>query len=156
MRLALFQPDIPQNLGAAIRLAACLGVALDVIEPCGFPLSEAAIRRAAMDYSAIGEVRRRASWSAFRGETAGTGRLVLFTTRGAEPFHGFGFQPSDILLFGRESAGVPDEVHEVADARLLIPLAAGARSLNVVTAAALALGEALRQTNGFPSPAPTG
>lgn len=156
MRLALFQPDIPQNLGAAIRLAACLGVPLDVIEPCGFPLSDASIRRAAMDYSAIAEVRRHAGWATFRAETALAGRLILFTTRAAKPFHDFAFAPSDILLFGRESAGVPDEVHAASDARLLIPLAQGARSLNVVTAATLALGEALRQTNGFPTPAATG
>jgi tRNA (cytidine/uridine-2'-O-)-methyltransferase len=156
MRLALFQPDIPQNLGAAIRLAACLGVGLDVIEPCGFPLSDAAIRRAAMDYAAIAEVRRHAGWASFRSETAAAGRLILFTTHGASAFHDFAFAPSDILLFGRESAGVPDEVHAAADARLLIPLAPGARSLNVVTAATLALGEALRQTNRFPSPAPAG
>lgn len=152
MRLALFQPDIPQNLGAAIRLAACLGVALDVIEPCGFPLSDAAIRRAAMDYAAIAEVKRHTGWRDFHGDAARAGRLVLFTTRGATPFHDFAFQPDDILLFGRESAGAPDEVHAAADARLLIPLAPGARSLNLVTAATLALGEALRQINAFPTP----
>jgi len=156
MRLALFQPDIPQNLGAAIRLTACLGVALDVIEPCGFPLSDTAIRRAAMDYAAIAQVKRHAGWGDFRGDPARAGRLVLFTTRAAEPFHAFAFRADDILLFGRESAGVPDEVHAAADARLVIPLAPGARSLNVVTAATLALGEALRQTNGFPTPAGTG
>lgn len=156
MRLALFQPDIPQNLGAAIRLAACLGVELDVIEPCGFPLSDAAIRRAAMDYAGVATVKRHDGWTSFLEGNSGGGRLVLFTTRAAAPFHRFAFQPSDILLFGRESAGVPEEVHAAADARLLIPLAAGARSLNVVTAATLALGEALRQTNGFPSPAPAG
>jgi len=156
MRLALFQPDIPQNLGAAIRLTACLGVALDVIEPCGFPLSDTAIRRAAMDYAAIAQVERHAGWGDFRGDPARAGRLVLFTTRAAEPFHAFAFRPDDILLFGRESAGVPNEVHAAADARLVIPLAPGARSLNVVTAATLALGEALRQTNGFPTPAGTG
>ncbi|MBX3483324.1 tRNA (cytidine(34)-2'-O)-methyltransferase [Phenylobacterium sp.] len=151
MRLALFQPDIPQNLGAAIRLAACMGVALDVIEPCGFPLSDAAVRRAAMDYAAIAAVRRHAGWTDFRAESAGAGRLVLFTTRAAEPFHDFTFRPSDILLFGRESAGVPDEVHAAADARVVIPLAPGARSLNVVTAATLALGEGLRQIKAFPA-----
>jgi len=156
MRLALFQPDIPQNLGAAIRLTACLGVALDVIEPCGFPLSDTAIRRAAMDYAAIAQVKRHAGWGDFRGDPARAGRLVLFTTRAAEPFHAFAFRADDILLFGRESAGVPDEVHAAADARLVIPLAPGARSLNVVTAATLALGEALRRTNGFPTPAGTG
>lgn len=152
MRLALFQPDIPQNLGAAIRLAACLGVPLDVIEPCGFPLSDAAIRRAAMDYTGLAEVRRHVSWRDFQANSAPSGRLILFTTRGATPFHDFAFAPDDVLLFGRESAGAPDEVHDAADAKLLIPLAPGARSLNVVTAATLALGEALRQINAFPRP----
>ena len=151
MRLALFQPDIPQNLGAAIRLAACLGVPLDVIEPCGFPLSDAAIRRAAMDYVAIAQVKRHASWSEFRGDPARTGRLVLFTTRARTAFHDFAFQADDVLLFGRESAGAPAEVHDAADARLLIPLAPGARSLNLVSAATLALGEALRQIKAFPT-----
>lgn len=151
MRLALFQPDIPQNLGAAVRLAACLGVPLDVIEPCGFPLSDRAVARAAMDYAARADVVRHAGWGDFRA--ASQGRLVLFTTRAAQPFQGFDFRPGDVLLFGRESAGVPDEVHAAADARLFIPLVAGARSLNVVTAAAMALSEALRQTGGFPTPA---
>ncbi len=156
MRLALFQPDIPQNLGAAIRLGACLGVCLDVIEPCGFPLSEAAIRRAALDYGALVKVERHASWDIFRANTKGCGRLVLFTTTAATPLHDFAFQPDDTLLFGRESAGAPPFVHEAADARVIIPIAAGARSLNVVTAASLALGEALRQTNGFPGNAALG
>lgn len=152
MRLALFQPDIPQNLGAAIRLGACLGVPIDVIEPCGFPLSDAAIRRAAMDYAALAEVRRHSSWRDFQANSAASGRLILFTTRAATPLHDFAFAPNDVLLFGRESAGAPDEVHDAADAKLLIPLAPGARSLNVVTAATLALGEALRQINAFPRP----
>jgi len=151
MRLALFQPDIPQNLGAAIRLAACLGVSLDVIEPCGFPLSDTAVRRAAMDYATIAQVKRHASWEEFHSITKGYRRLVLFTTRAAQPFYDYAFEPEDVLLMGRESAGVPDEVHAAADARLFIPLAPSARSMNVVTAAALALGEALRQTKGFPS-----
>jgi tRNA (cytidine/uridine-2'-O-)-methyltransferase len=151
MRLALFQPDIPQNLGAAIRLAACLGVPLDVIEPCGFPLSDAAIRRAAMDYAGLAQVKRHAGWGDFRANPAPSGRLVLFTTRAATPLHDFAFAAEDILLFGRESAGVPDDVHDAADARVIIPLAPGARSLNVVTAATLALGEALRQIKAFPS-----
>jgi tRNA (cytidine/uridine-2'-O-)-methyltransferase len=154
MRLALFQPDIPQNVGAAIRLGACLGAPLDLIEPCGFPLSDAAIRRAAMDYAAIAEVHRHTGWRAF--DSVRKGRLVLFTTRGATPLYDFTFRPDDVLLFGRESAGVPDEVHAAADARVFIPLAQGARSLNVVTAAAIALGEALRQTNRFPTAAATG
>ncbi|MGA0608108.1 tRNA (cytidine(34)-2'-O)-methyltransferase [Phenylobacterium sp. VNQ135] len=149
MRLGLFQPDIPQNLGAAIRLAACLGVPLDVIEPCGFPLDDRSIRRAAMDYAARAEVARHASWERFL--SVKPGRLVLFTTRGATPLHDFAFVPDDVLLFGRESAGVPDEVHDAADARVIIPLAPGARSLNVVTAATLALGEALRQIRAFPT-----
>jgi tRNA (cytidine/uridine-2'-O-)-methyltransferase len=157
MRLALFQPDIPQNLGAAIRLGACLDVPLDVIEPCGFPLSDGAVRRAAMDYGEKAEVKRHASWSKFLEDPLRVeGRLLLFTTRGATPFHAHKYLPGDVLLFGRESAGVPFEVHQAADARLYIPLAMGARSLNVVTAAAMALAEALRQTNGFPSPAGTG
>jgi tRNA (cytidine/uridine-2'-O-)-methyltransferase len=150
MRLALFQPDIPQNLGAALRLAACLGVPLDVIEPCGFPLSDRAVRRAAMDYADRAEVRRHASWMRFLEDPARTqGRIVLFTTRGDTPFHAFAYQPGDVLLFGRESAGVPLEVHQAADARLYIPLQPGARSLNVATAAAMALAEGLRQTGGF-------
>ena len=156
MRLALFQPDIPQNLGAAIRLAACLGVSLDVIEPCGFPLGDAAIRRAAMDYTAIADVKRHASWLDFHAITTPCHRIVLLTTMGAQPLERFAFQPDDVLLFGRESAGVPDEVHKAANARVYIPLVIGARSLNVVMAAAIALGEALRQTNSFPKPPGTG
>ena len=159
MRLALFQPDIPQNLGAALRLGACMDVPVDVIEPCGFPLDDRAVRRAAMDYGALADLTRHAGWREFlttvRHRETGA-RLLLFTTRGAEPFHGFEFRPSDILLFGRESAGVPDEVHDAADARLLIPLAPGARSLNVTVSAAMALGEALRQTNKFPGGFPSG
>src|SRR3954471_17189391 len=152
MRLALFQPDIPQNLGAALRLGACLGLPVDIIEPCGFPLSDRAVRRAAMDYAQTVDAVRHASWGEFL--TARQGRLILFTTRGGLAFHQFEFRPTDILLFGRESAGVPDDVHAAAEARLFIPLAPGARSLNVVTAAAMAAGEALRQTDGFPSAAP--
>jgi tRNA (cytidine/uridine-2'-O-)-methyltransferase len=154
MRLALFQPDIPQNLGAALRLGACLDVSLDVIEPCGFPLSDRAVRRAAMDYAARAEVVRHASWARFL--EARTGRIVLFTTRGALPFHHFEYQSDDVLLFGRESAGVPEEVHAAAEARVFIPLAEGARSLNVVAAAAMALGESLRQKDRFPTARGTG
>lgn len=155
MRLALFQPDIPQNLGAALRLGACLGVPVDVIEPCGFPLSDPAIRRAGLDYGPRAEVARHASWSKFlESPQRAAGRIVLFTTKAASAFQDFTYRPGDVLLFGRESAGVPDEVHAAAEARLLIPLAAGARSLNVVTAAAMGLSEALRQTDGFPKPVP--
>jgi tRNA (cytidine/uridine-2'-O-)-methyltransferase len=157
MRLALFQPDIPQNLGAALRLGACLDVPVDVIEPCGFPLSDAGVRRAAMDYGALARMTRHASWTEFlAAPERRAGRLLLFTTRGAEPLHAFAFRTGDTLLFGRESAGAPDEVHAAADARLFIPLAAGARSLNLTVSAAIALSEALRQTNGFPTGAPTG
>lgn len=153
MRVALFQPDIPQNVGAAMRLTACLGVRLDVIEPCGFPLSDKAVRRAALDYGAAAEVVRHSSWSAFLESRPG--RLALFTTRSAESFLDFDYRPDDVLLFGRESAGVPDAVHEAADARLYVPLVPGARSLNVVTTVAMALTEGLRRTGGFPA-LPTG
>ena len=153
MRLALFQPDIPQNLGGAVRLTACLGVPLDVIEPCGFPMSDPRLRRAAMDYAERAEVALHPSWAAFTAsEARGEGRLVLFTTAGASPLHDFGFLPGDTLLFGRESAGAPPEVHAAAGARVVIPLAPGARSLNLVTAAAIGLFEALRQTGQIPSP----
>ena len=155
MRLALFQPDIPQNVGAAIRLSACLGVPLEVIEPCAFPLSDRSLKRAALDYVAAADLTRHASWTAFRAAPErAEGRLVLFTTRGAMPLHRFAFAPGDTLLFGQESAGAPDEVHAAADARLVIPVRAETRSLNLVTACAIALAEALRQTGGFPEPAP--
>jgi tRNA (cytidine/uridine-2'-O-)-methyltransferase len=157
MRLALFQPDIPQNLGAAMRLCACLDVLLDVIGPCAFPLSSRLLKRAALDYGDKAEVELHDSWSAFLAAPARReGRLVLFTTRGASPYADFAFRPGDTLLFGRESAGVPDEVHAAADARLYIPLAPGARSLNLTVSAAIALSEALRQTHGFPTGAPSG
>ena len=150
MRLALFQPDIPQNLGAAIRLAACLDVTLEVVEPCGFPLSDRAIKTAALDYGSQAKVLRHLSWEAFLSHPARSeGRLALFTTRAAQPYTDYSFSLGDTLLFGRESAGVPDEVHARADARLLIPIRG--RSLNVINAAAMALGEALRQVNAFPS-----
>ncbi len=155
MRLALFQPDIPQNLGAALRLGACLDTPVDVIEPCGFPFSDAGVRRAAMDYGALAELNRHASWADFLNSSGRkAGRLVLFTTKGAEPLHGFEFRHGDTLLFGRESSGVPEDVHAAADARVFIPLAPGARSLNLTVSAAIALSEALRQTNGFPKGAP--
>ena len=151
MRLALFQPDIPQNVGAAVRLSACLGVILEIIEPCGFPLSDRAVRRAAMDYGDQARVERRPSWTDFLASAARKeGRLVLFTTQGARPFTDFAFQAGDTLLFGRESAGAPEAVHAAAQARLLIPIAPGTRSLNLVAAAAIALSEGLRQTDGFP------
>ena len=150
MRLALFQPDIPQNVGAALRLTACMAVSLDVIEPCAFPLSDKSLKRAALDYGQSAQFDLHSSWEAFLAHPArGGGRLILFTTRSAEPYHRFSFRPGDTLLMGRESAGVPDDVHDAAQARLFIPLKPGMRSLNVVTAAAMGLGEALRQTGGF-------
>ena len=151
MLLALFQPDIPQNLGAALRLGACMGVPVHVIEPCGFPLSDRAIRRAAMDYGEPADVTRHPGWAEFHASRQG--RIVLFSTKGATPLHDFSFRPDDILLFGRESVGVPDEVHEASDARVFIPLTAGRRSLNVTVSAAIGLSEALRQTGQFPKAA---
>lgn len=148
MLLALFQPDIPQNLGAALRLGACMGVPVHVIEPCGFPLSDKAIRRAAMDYGEPADVVRHPGWAEFHARRSG--RIVLFSTKAATPLHGFAFRPDDILLFGRESVGVPEEVHEASDARVFIPLMAGRRSLNVTVSAAIGLSEALRQTGQFP------
>jgi tRNA (cytidine/uridine-2'-O-)-methyltransferase len=154
LRLALFQPDIPQNLGANLRLAACLGVAVDIIEPCGFPLTDRALRRTAMDYAENVFVSRHSGWSAFReGQIASGSRLILFTTRGATRLDQHIFRADDILLFGRESAGVPDDVHAAADSRVAIPLVDGARSLNVAMSAGIALWEALRQTGQLPPPA---
>ena len=152
MRLALFQPDIPQNLGACIRLTACLAVPLEVIEPCAFPLDDRSMKRAALDYGPLAHIIRRDGWSDFIAAPERRAcRLVLFTTKGAMPLHDFSFLPGDTLLFGRESAGVPDAVHGAADARLVIPLAPGARSLNLAVSAGIGLSEALRQTGGFPS-----
>ena len=152
MRLTLFEPYIPQNLGAFIRLSACLRVPLDIIEPCGFPVDDKRMRRAAMDYADLATIARHSSWTAFRPARElerPPGRLVLLTTKGAAGFPNVAFQADDILLFGRESAGVPDEVHQAADLRLRVPLQKGARSLNVALAAAMVVSEALRQTSGF-------
>ncbi len=147
MHLALYQPDIPQNTGTLIRLCACLAVPLDIIEPCGFTFTDKQLRRAAMDYAEGAEVYRHDSWEAFLPQLQG--RLLLATTKGNEPYAGFTFQPDDVILLGREQAGVPDTVHDRADARLFIPMAPGARSLNIAVAGAMILGEALRQTSGF-------
>ena len=152
MRTALFQPDIPQNTGTILRLCACLAVEAHIIEPAGFPVSDRHFRRSGMDYLDQVVIQRHASWQHFqswRGETGG--RLILFTTKGAVPYLHHRFRPDDILLFGRESAGVPDDVAAAADERLLIPIAPGLRSLNVAMAAAMALGEALRQTAASPA-----
>ena len=149
MRLALYQPDIPQNAGALLRLAACLAVEVDLIGPLGFLVDDRRLRRAALDYVAWKRVRRHASWAAFLADRDPGFRLILLTTSGDVPFHRFDFAAGDTLLLGRESAGVPDCVHRAAFARLVIPLAPGARSLNVALAGAIALAEALRQTGGF-------
>lgn len=149
MRLALYEPDIPQNAGALIRLGACLGVGVDIIEPCGFLFSDGKLRRAGMDYVAQADVVRHTSWQAFLEARAGA-RLVLLTTKGAVAYMDFAFEKDDILILGRESAGVPDAVHARADARLLIPMRPGLRSLNVAQAGAIVLAEGLRQTKGFP------
>lgn len=150
MRIALYQPDIPQNTGTILRLCACLGLEAHIIEPAGFPVSDRAFRRAGMDYLDQVTVRRHASWRGFEQWRQGERlRLVLFTTRAATPYVSHAYQSGDILLFGRESSGVPDEVHAAADVRLLIPLQPGLRSLNVAMAAAMAVGEAIRQLGGF-------
>lgn len=148
MRLALFQPAIPQNVGACIRLSACFGVELNVIEPTGFAFDDRALKRAALDYGPLGHMRRHAGWDAFRRDRA-DGRLVLFTTRGAVSLRDFAFRPDDTLLFGREDAGAPEEVHQAADARVFIPIRPPARSLNLSVSAGVALFEALRQTGGL-------
>ena len=142
MRLGLFQPAIPQNLGAAIRLCACLGVLLDVIAPCAFPLSNRQLKRAALDYVEMTQVELHESWTAFlRAPARRDGRLVLFTTRAEQSYLEFAFQPGDTLLFGRESAGAPEEAHAAAHARLVIPMRPGLRSLNVAMAVALVTGK---------------
>ena len=149
MRLALYQPDIAGNVGAVLRLAACYGVAVDVIEPCGFVWSDAKLRRAGMDYAAGADLTRHAEWDAFRAAT--TGRIALLTTRGADALHATRFRPDDVLLLGSEGAGVPDTVHDAADLRIRIPLRAGFRSLNLGMSAGIALTEALRQTGQMPT-----
>jgi tRNA (cytidine/uridine-2'-O-)-methyltransferase len=149
MRIALYEPDIPQNTGTILRLCACLGVAADIIEPAGFPTSDRAFRRAGMDYLDAVALRRHASWPDFeswrRGERY---RVVLFTTAASLSYLDHSYREDDVLLFGRESAGVPAQVHAAADARVVIPMRPGLRSLNVALAAAMAVGEALRQTGG--------
>ena len=150
MRLALFEPDIPQNTGALLRLAACLGVGVDLIEPCGFLLDDRRLRRVVLDYAADLELRRHLSWSAFLAGRSLQSRLILMTTSGKIPLHRFAFAAEDTLLLGRESAGVPEAAHRAASARVVIPLRRRARSLNVALAGAIALAEALRQTGLFP------
>lgn len=149
IRVALYQPDIPQNTGAAMRLCACLGMGLDIIEPCGFVLDDKKIRRSGMDYVQNLELVRHQSWERFLETYQGKRRIVLLTTKADGPYTDFTFAPDDILLAGRESAGTPEDVHAAADARITIPMPGGGRSLNVVNSLAMVSGEALRQTKGF-------
>jgi tRNA (cytidine/uridine-2'-O-)-methyltransferase len=151
MRIALYEPDIPQNTGTILRTCACLGVAAHIIEPAGFPVTDRAFRRAGMDYLDQVAITRHASFAAFEAWRAAEKlRLVLLTTAAERSYLDHHFSAQDVILLGRESAGVPEAVHQAADARLRIPIRPGLRSLNIAVAAALVAGEALRQTGGFP------
>lgn len=147
--IALYQPDIAGNVGTILRLGACMGVPVEIIEPAGFDLSDRNLRRAGMDYLELATLRRHVEYPAFDSARRAAGRrVILLTTKATRPYTDFAYGADDILLFGRESAGVPAHVHDAADARLTIPMAAGARSLNLAVSAAMVLGEALRQTRG--------
>lgn len=149
IRIALYQPDIPGNTGTILRLSACLGIAVDIIEPAGFDISDRNLKRAGMDYLAVAALTRHISWAHFEEWRATTGRrLILASTKAALPYTDVTYRPDDILLFGRESAGVPDHVHEKADERIIIPMIEGQRSINVAMSAAMITGEVLRQV-GF-------
>lgn len=151
LRLALYEPDIPQNTGTLLRTAACLGIAVDLVEPAGFAVTDRNLRRAGLDYLDAATLTRHADWAAFDALRRAEGRrLVLLTTRGDTPHVDFSFRPGDVIMVGRESAGVPERVHASADARLIVPMRPGLRSLNVAVAAVFALGEALRQLDAFP------
>ena len=152
MRIVLYQPDIPQNTGTILRMAACLGVPVDIIGPAGFDMSDKALRRAGLDYIEHTVLRRHDGWASFdewlQSESVRR-RLVLLTTRADTAHHEFHFETNDCLMLGRESAGVPQKIHDYVDERVRIPMKAGLRSLNIAVAAAIAVGEGLRQTNGF-------
>ena len=148
MRIALYQPDIPQNTGTILRLAACFGLPVDIIEPCGFVWNDKQMRRAGMDYLDNVDVVRHMSWETFQQTYKGK-RLVLMTTHGSVPHTQFQFDKDDILLFGRESAGVPEDVHNYVDARIRIPMKQNERSINLAMSCAIAVSEAMRQTNLF-------
>lgn len=148
-RIALYQPDIPQNAGAAMRLCACLAMGMDIIEPCGFIMDDRKIRRSGMDYVEGLALQKHRSWQAFLDFYQGRQRIILLTTKSETAYTDVAFKPGDILLAGRESAGVPDDVHNAADLRITIPMPGGGRSLNVVNSLAMVAGEALRQTEGL-------
>lgn len=148
LRIALYQPDIPGNTGTILRMAACLGFAVDLIEPAGFDVSDRSLKRAGMDYLEQAALTRHADWQHFNDWRLHAGkRLVLLSTKAAIPYTQYQFQTNDILLFGRESAGVPDSIQDSADARLIIPMIPGARSLNLAVSVAITAGEAMRQRN---------
>lgn len=153
-RLVLYEPDIPQNAGAILRLGACLGIAVDVVEPCGFRFDDKLLRRAGLDYLERATMTRHRSWARYRAAwraEAPEQRMLLLTTQGDRAYGGFRFRAGDRLVLGRESSGVPEALHAEADARLVVPLRPGLRSLNVAQVAAMALGEALRQLDAFPA-----
>ena len=157
MRIVLFQPDIAPNVGTILRFSACFGLPVDVVEPCGFPWDAKAMRRAAMDYIDLVDVTRHSTWPAFetvRATSHAGSRLILLTTAATTPYTNFSFRPDDLLMVGRESAGVPADVHDTADAEVLIPMQPGLRSVNVAVALAMVTGEALRQTHQFPGDNP--
>lgn len=148
--IALYQPDIPQNTGTLLRLAACMDITVHLIEPAGFPLSDHSLKRAGMDYIERAKLQRHMDWESFREwQLAEKRRLILMTTKGSRPYTQFAFKKDDLILMGRESAGVPEEIHEIVDSRLLIPMKNGMRSLNMAVSAGMVLGEALRQTDCF-------
>lgn len=152
-RIALYQPDIPGNTGTILRFAACMGLGVDIIEPAGFDLSDRNLKRAGMDYLAMATLTRHVNFARFEEGLVSEGRrLVLASTKATQPYSDVRFGPNDTLLFGRESAGVPESVHRRADCSILIPMVANARSLNLALSVAMVAGEALRQTNGFPAP----
>jgi len=151
MRIALYQPDMAGNVGTILRLAACFGAAVDIIEPCGFPFSDRGLKRAGMDYAAQADIARHADWPAFLAARQPGARLILLSTRGSVRLDEAGFRPGDTILLGSESAGAPDAVHDAADMVVRIPLQAGFRSLNVAVAAGIALHEALRQCKELPA-----
>ncbi|KZK99277.1 tRNA (cytidine(34)-2'-O)-methyltransferase [Pseudovibrio sp. Ad26] len=148
--IALYQPDIPQNTGTLLRLAACMDVTVHLIEPAGFPLSDHALKRAGMDYIERAKLQRHMDWESFREwQLAEKRRLILMTTKGSRPYTQFAFKKDDLILMGRESSGVPEDIHQIADARLLIPMKNGMRSLNMAVSTGMVIGEALRQTDCF-------